>query len=436
MVDIQLVQTSPSQYWSRHVVDQQTNKVVTSAKAGKKVVSISPGLHNFAGHEYQYTKAVLEVAQKRGYDVFGWGRSDAGDKIRAESWFMPLFSRIRYDRAGDPFLLRVVRLIRRERAWYGELKRALANEVWHAGDIVFVNTFSVYSIWQWWLLQDWFAQRKIHLILFLRYPPVFVAGYLRPAYRFFYRRLGITSKYVHLLTASEELKTEYLRISPQPVHVVHQILPLPMDVKSKSVGEADASVKASVKVGYVGGARLDKGFHLLPEAVEEVNRRMDGVGTFFRIQCSPPGTDCYEAKCLAALERLRKLRSRAGNIELLESSLSPEQYQELVNSLDIVLLPYLKDEYYLKVPSQIFAEAVAAGKLCVVSRDTWLAQQVDELGWGETFEAGNPEDMACSITRALHTWQLGERLPADKQRAWTEKHDPARLVDFLLELAK
>lgn len=410
--------------------------VSKGGQAGGKMVTICTGLHSFAGHEYQYTKAVLENARLRGYEVYGWGRKDAIEEVRCEPWFRPVFSRIRYDRAGDSLVLKVIRLIRRERVWYRELKQALKKELCQEGDIVFVNTFSVYSIWQWWRLQDWFERRKVHLILFLRYPPIFVARYLRPAYCYFYRRLGVNSRYVHLLTVSEDLRSEYYRISPQPVHVVHQILPLPIGQTPNGVERLDSRAKGVINVGYVGGARLDKGFDLLPEAVEAVNRKLNDAQVSFRIQCSPSGTDCYEAKCLAALERLKNLQSRMGNVELLESSLTPDEYRGLVNNLDIVLLPYIKDEYYVKVPSQIFAEALAAGKLCVVSAGTWLARQVEALGWGETFESGNPEDFAASIMRAMEKWSRGERFSVEQQQAWRDKHDPARLVDLLLELAK
>lgn len=37
-----------------------------AGRGRKKIVSICPALHNFAGHEYQYTKTVFGVARKRG----------------------------------------------------------------------------------------------------------------------------------------------------------------------------------------------------------------------------------------------------------------------------------------------------------------------------------------------------------------------------------
>lgn len=392
---------------------------------------VCSGLHNLAGHEYQYTKAVLERLDRSEFAVRAWGRNDASSSVRAEPWFRPVFSRIPYDRMADPFVRRMRSLIQRETTWYKELKGSLEGELSHEGDIVFVHTFSMYSIWQWWRLQDMFEHRKVHLFLLFRYSPRTLPGYLKPLYCDFYRRLGVGYNYIHLLTDSEELREEYRQISPQPMHV----LPIPIDAIWSSVGNTDAYANGNVVVGFPGSARVNKGFDLLPGAIERVNQSRFRDHLVFRIQCTPSGTDCLEAKCATAIQKLKSLQVQWKNIEFLEDHPSPEEYSELIRSLDIVLLPYIKGEYTTQT-SGILAEALACGKQCVVPRDTWLARQVDEAAWGETFEAGNIEELASKTMKCIERCKRGERMAPDKLCAWRAHHNPASLVAVLRELAK
>jgi len=403
----------------------------------KRFVIISTGLESVGLDEYHYTKAVLEAARDRGYEVHAWGRKDA-EEIRGEPWFRAVFSEPRHKAPGDSYLRCAWRAARRELAWFGELRKTLKNLPWSPGDKVFVHTFRLSSAWQWWWLQKWFATRKVHLFLFLRFSPSFVpmSRNRRWLYLFFIRRLGAYPRYIHLLTVSEEVRLEYARIIHRAIYVLNQIVPSTFSDAQWDDQRAEPSLKGVTTVGFVGHARLEKGFDLLPEAIRWLSQKLPEESVRFLIQCYAEEMHRNEPEYMNALERLKKMQSRARNIKLIESPLSFTDYARFLSSIDIALHPHRATSQYAIVPSGTFADAVVMGKQCVVSDGTWLAGQVRALDWGQIFRSGDAADLADAIVRAIESWRRGERLSTGKRAAWVRKHQPGELVTFLEELAK
>lgn len=414
------------------------HRYMESDKASqKRLVIVCLGLESVGIDEYHYTKAVLEAAQGRGYEVQAWGRKDA-EEIRQAPWFRPVFSEPRHNAPVDSYLRRAWRAARRELTWFGELRKALKNVSWSPGDKVFVHTFRLSSAWQWWWLQKWFAARKLHLFLFLRFSPSFVAipRDRRWLYLFVIRQLGAYPRYIHLLTVSEEVRLEYERIVHRPVYVLNQIVPSAFSEAQWDEQRAEPSLDGVITVGFVGHARMEKGFDLLPEAIRLLSQKLPEQSVRFLIQCYAEGMHRREPEYLTALERLKEMQSRARNIQLAESQLSFSDYARFLSSMDIALHPHRATSQYAVVPSGTFADAVVMGKQCVVSDGTWLAGQVRTLGWGQIFRSGDAADLADAVVRAIESWRRGERLRTEKRSAWIQKHQPGELVSFLEELAK
>lgn len=116
-------------------------------------------------------------------------------------------------------------------------------------------------------------------------------------------------------------------------------------------------------VAFVGEAREEKGFQLLPDVVEAVQAQ--GANVRFRIQC---GANVWNQTppIQSAIARLEAMAKADTRIELLGGALPEDQYLDLIRSADIVFLPYNPPQYRIR-GSGVATQAAAFGTQMVVS---------------------------------------------------------------------
>jgi glycosyltransferase involved in cell wall biosynthesis len=133
-----------------------------------------------------------------------------------------------------------------------------------------------------------------------------------------------------------------------------------------------------VVVGVFGPARIEKGFHRLPDIVEGVIKRLNerDLSVRFVIQCTPQKVG-YSDQVRKAIE---KLDTFSGHVLLLHEPLSDDLYFEYLSQSDVVLLPYGQREYRFR-SSGVVAEARAFGKLIVATEGTYPGIEA-EIGGG------------------------------------------------------
>lgn len=408
--------------------NERSNAV--SGETRRRFVIIATGLHNFTGHEYQYTDSVIRRVDRSEYEVQVWGRKDAIHDLATWPEFRGAFSRRAYSQASDGFIRNVWNLVQRERMWFRELQAALWQAKLQPGDVVFVHTFSTYSLWQWVVLQTWFERHCVHLLLVLRYSPVIIALPLRPVYRLLYRGLRRTSRFIHLLTDSQELVDEYQSIAVRPFTVI----PIPVET-SEYTRDLSAEGKHQIILLYPGSARANKGFHLIPGIVASLNSSALASQVRFRLQVTRSGADAYEPECAAALTRLQELCRQYSNIELIEAHPTPEGFASMIRDATIVLLPYARREYRTQT-SGLAAEAIASGKMVIVPANTWLSRQVTEIGWGETFDEATPEALVEATGRAVSRILSGEDIDGQSWSRFRSEHNPERLTEILFGIVR
>lgn len=192
-------------------------------------------------------------------------------------------------------------------------------------------------------------------------------------------------------------------------------LPLPVIVPLRSTRPAFAIPH----LVFPGGARLEKGYTLLPGLVKNL-----GAGARFTIHSGPIrlGSD-------PMVQQAHALLLRAPNVTLLERELSFEEYQALLSAADLVLLPYDAGAYGPR-SSAILAETRAAGVPAVVPAGCWME---DEVG-------PDPALVFCGSAKLTTTVQSAlVRLPALKVAyaaaapAWRARHNPDTMLDCLLQ---
>ncbi len=171
---------------------------------------------------------------------------------------------------------------------------------------------------------------------------------------------------------------------------------------------------------FAGGARVEKGYGLLPKLVQALAGEAR-----FTIHSGP-----VDSASDPLVQRAhRRLRALAGpGLRLLERPLPPTQYRSLLRAADLVLLPYDAGTYGPR-SSGILAEARAAGVPAVVPAGCWMA---DAVAPDPALTFCGAAGFAAAVQGAL------VRLPALQQEwaaaapAWRRTHSPAALLSRLL----
>jgi glycosyltransferase involved in cell wall biosynthesis len=197
-----------------------------------------------------------------------------------------------------------------------------------------------------------------------------------------------------------------------------RILPVPF-------GDAEPAAPCSGRptFGFFGYSKCEKGFHLLPQAIEIC--RAHGLDANFTVQLQHGG---WEPATVAAERALRQIPG----VRLVEGVLSHEEYTVETGKIDAMLLPYDPVLFGLR-GSSIFTQSVAAGRSVIASAGTFAGASIDRgKAEGEVFSPHDSAALAAAVMR------LGSRLAdsharaAKLAKAFAHTHSAETYVDVLL----
>ena len=168
---------------------------------------------------------------------------------------------------------------------------------------------------------------------------------------------------VSFYTDTDELTAQWNRLG------VYRFTTLPVPVDT-TLERRRPEPSEPLTVGYLGDARDEKGFGLLPKLVENVLSKTGGARKVrFLIQSNfnTPGGEPGSAVARRLLQAYDSTE-----VELVEGPFDSTQYAELIKRIDIMLIPYSAENYSAR-SSGVLAEAVAAGIPAIVPAASWMA---------------------------------------------------------------
>lgn len=203
-------------------------------------------------------------------------------------------------------------------------------------------------------------------------------------------------------------------------------LPIPFDEAAAARALAAGAYRdpeRPVVVGYLGNAREEKGYHLLPEVAVALREHRAGGKAVLRLH-----SVLGEARMLESRRQLEWFQDPT--IELINRPLSGEEYYRELGEMDVVLLPYLAERYRRR-SSGIFAQAVATGKIVVVPRGTTMLRWAEELGLAGCIPYDGPADLPAAVATAID--RSGELHGAARRSGeeWLARQPTQTLLDTL-----
>lgn len=373
----------------------------------------------------RYFRSVAHELKRQKYSVHILGNSQLPGDLARKLGVDPVFSLpcdaqpVVFDQGMDRASAREAICRRHEEVILGDLRRLNRTYDFHGGDLILFNSFRQWSLKG---LVDWLEERPLlqapTLVIVLHYTPHAMPGEAGPVvaeYQDAFERMAsspLRERFV-LMADSAELQREFGRISPIQVGV----LPIPHCEDIPAVNRPEAQ---EVKISFLGEARTDKGFHLLPDLISALGSRAARPVQFL-IQGHSP--DPQDVAAREARDRLKQFE----HVDLIAEPSTDEEYKSFVADADVILLPYLRRHYHSQT-SGIFAEAMSSGTPAIVPSGTWMATQVEEYGAGIVFEADNLASLIGACEQAIATLSELRERSIVAAASWRQVHNAANFV--------
>ncbi|MDQ1688103.1 MAG: hypothetical protein QOK42_1078 [Frankiaceae bacterium] len=147
----------------------------------------------------------------------------------------------------------------------------------------------------------------------------------------------------------------------------------------------------------------------------------DGVRAAARVERHEGG---LSAEIAGLVDQMRE-----AGVDLVEGTLSEDEYAAQLRAADVAVLPYRASEFRTRT-SGVLLDAARAGTPVVVASGTWLAEVTEEHGLGAVYTDGDVDDLERTVHEVLADTgaraAVAAALPALEQR-----FHPDRLGDAL-----
>lgn len=398
----------------------------------KRFIIIDTELQTQTGHNFNATSRSVGAALSAGFKsvIVGCNRSFAVDPARAlgvdknavsvlgafTSYAYDLFREDAYRPA--PTREHLTSKPYDPRSFFLELKAFLAKVGATSEDVIYMHTFSA-AMAEGLLSYLRSANREsipaFHIIVYMPPDRLQLADQVQSRFAGILERMkkeGYLYDRVFFFSETKRIRKSYLDIGfdlPVLMGPIPSVSTLPKT--------EDGVPDVACKLGYLGEARFEKGFWLVPKILQVLFSQWPALAarSEFYIQAKANPGNAENPQVKEGLEELRALAARHNNVHMLES-LSKDGYEELLAKLDVVLLPYDLDAYDVR-GSGVAYEALSRGQVLVVP---------DGIDIAETYPFPNvvkvphyePESFAEAISVTLDPDERG-------------KLDRSQALDFL-----
>jgi hypothetical protein len=411
-----------------------------------RLLIVDQSLRDMAGHHYEYDVALFRAAAAAGVPALIGAHTSVqplpllGKSVRG--WFQRAWYDVQGDQpAAAARAASTHRVSTRLGRWFrraigrkqppelggigAEVLELVRSERFGTGDHVLVHTFNIPELDS--LIEMARSHKRlplIHIVFRRDAEEPAVAGGPNGGIRGSLARL-MSSKAamatVRLYADTNDLARQYSDLVPG---LAVGTLPIPHCLPS-AVAKPSRGAEP-LRIVYLGDARDEKGFHLLPDVVDALADRLFPINRArFLIQ----GNVSIAGKTPAiAAARQRLAAYPSSQVELLLEQLEISAFHDLLQSADIVVLPY-EPRAYARRSSGILVQALAAGRVVVVPAQTWMATQVDPAA-SVLFE--DESSLATAVMSAVERWPVLSKHAEDNAPSWQARHDPSLFISQLL----
>ena len=367
---------------------------------------VEDALRDRKGHWFEYLGTFDRELRVLGDDVVILADRSAEPFLVEKLQVQPVLPDSIWHRMGDgaDALRRYLRVPVHAWQTYRAMKKYLRRN--NSIDVIFVPTVLVHHLLGWtWLIKRVLKQAPCRVLLFFPNTPVQLdlktnelSWLPAPTAKLFCRlirslKMEVDEGRVILGVETEPMREALtLLTGVKFTYFPHPVTPsAECGVRSAEYRPAALNPQLStfITMGSYGSARHEKGSDLLVDAVDEFCRRYPDSRVRFVLQSVGGDAEHWEK-----MEGNPKVR-------LIPVYFADDEYIRQVQATDVLLLPYRRSSYSLRV-SRVVIEAMVHGIPVVTTRGTTLASQAEESGAAVLCEGENVE----SLVAAIHEMEL------------------------------
>lgn len=390
----------------------------TATGMARTLYIFDQGLKGLVGHYYEYVRSIVEAAQAEGircvvgcheeggdgsfasFELYSVFRDDVWGTIPGEDYH----SAASMNGVSDRFLEDILRILEKYPI--------------QSGDMIFLPNIAKPHVVAAALVAEKFAPKGVRTHFMFRYPAAHFEG--ETAANSFRRLEAAAERHeVSLCTDSHRLAENLAPLSSLPFVV----FPIPHTWHKETKRDLLPAKGRPLHCVSLGNARDEKGMAEILEAVRLSSQQPWGNQLRFTLQVNNP----YQVE--DAIETFRR-GLHDPRTTLIDQAMSSEEYAALLESADVVLVPYWRSIYRERT-SGVFLEGMITGKLVLCTRDTWMSDLFD-LHEGGVAVDDRSGSAVCEGLR--HLVEQRDVLQERAERAasyWKAIHCPENLVAHL-----
>jgi len=392
-----------------------------------KLIIADHTLINYQGHSFAYCDSIKTKAENLGWKVITLGTKKISPEVQNKLGAIPYFKYNFFHTFPEPWFSKILPINfrndyfpkwnahQRNTNLFNEMKLIIEQCSPNEDTILLFPNFTYNDLIGIVKTADHIKQlpklRIAAIQHFTSKPNLNSTYFPNPFYSRCFKTLD-ESKYknkIHFFTDSTELAKEYKAYTSSPFTV----LPIPHTLDAPVIYPEKPN---SLIIGYMGDARTNKGFHLLPEAFEIVKQSKRNRNVEFHIQSNVRNSNEWQASQAAQI-----LRSMP-NVKIYPNALNEIEYRKLMNLIDIFVFPYTLD-YYHSQTSGVFSEARTLGKVTVASRGTWMAHEVEKHRGGVLNNPEDPKSIGDALIKAIDNYSELKNEALIAAKIWNNFHN-------------
>ena len=225
---------------------------------------------------------------------------------------------------------------------------------------------------------------------------------------------------INLFADSQDLTEQYKFYIDKPF----KVLPIPHTPYPSEQPSIKTPSKKLV-IGYMGDARTNKGFHLIPEAINHVATILENDAIHWEIQANI--RKHQEWQTVLAVNLLKNMP----NTTLHHTPLNTNAYHKLMADIDIFMLPYTLENYHSQT-SGIFSETRGLGKVSVLTKGTWMAREITNHGGGILCAPEDSKSLGDALVESVKAYPQLKAQAEFAKAKWCEFHNSENYITELI----
>lgn len=391
---------------------------------------LDPGLANDKGHHLSQAQSVGRELRRRGIAVSIYGFRDAKRDLLGDLEVTPWFRGYTYAAiSADPLTGEYEDYIHFNRLFAEDLRKLPLPDL-TAGDTVLfptVNHNQFHAIAQWASGLD--ADRQPSIVAILMFPPDWSivaraisdpAPYYRAAWE---SLLPHNGSRLHVCTETMAVAKAFATLLGKRPTVLPRLADDSGSASRETADRITGRTGSEPIFAYLGHARAERGFQLLPELVDLTVR--SGAAHRYFVQSS------HDNQPL--MRDVEARLSQSSHVTVQPGALARAEYSAVLKNSDFVLLPYDAGRYLAR-GSGIYFEAALAGVPVIVPAKTWMSREVEESGNGVIFDAFDPRSIAKAVLAALRRRTELRNLAQRSAHRLRQQHGVRQFVDRIEQL--